>query len=84
MRNKDDKITKKEVSINFFLFMVVFLLFLSFIPKFYNFNYISTGMVLGKIIMGFLLIFAVSYNGANFVFKLLSYLEREKENKNNS
>lgn len=75
MANNKTKVTKREVTISFFLFIVVFLLFLSGIPKFYDFIYLSTPMVIGKIIMCFVFIFVVAYNGSSFVYKLLSYLE---------
>ncbi|HCB0596826.1 TPA: hypothetical protein ACXZVU_004276 [Salmonella enterica] len=75
MENNDSKVTKLEVSISFFYFLTVFLLFLSGIPKFSDFNFLSTPMAIGKIIMGFLLIFVVSYFGSSFIYKLLSYLE---------
>ncbi|EKZ5999875.1 hypothetical protein REZ03_005381 [Klebsiella pneumoniae] len=75
MENKKNKVTKREVSISFFLFLVVFLLFLSFIPKLFDMNYLSESMAIGKILLGFVFIFLVAFNGANFVYRLLSYLE---------
>lgn len=83
MRNKvndDSKVTKLEVSISFFYFLTVFLLFLSGIPKFADFNFLTTTMAIGKIMMGFLLIFVVAYFGSSFVYKLLSYFEGLKNN----
>lgn len=81
MGNNNTQVTKREVAISFFLFISIFLLFLTGIPKFNDFIYLSTPMVIGKIIMGFVFIFVVAYNGASFIYKLLSYFEglRNKE-----
>nr|BCT99086.1 hypothetical protein [uncultured bacterium] len=75
MGNNNTQVTKRRVAISFFLFMIIFLMFLTILPGFYNIEYLSTPMIVGKFTIGFLCLLLVAYNGASFIYKLLSYFE---------
>lgn len=75
MGNNNTQVTKRRVAISFFLFMIIFLMFLTILPGFYNIEYLSTPMIVGKFTMGFLCLLLIAYNGASFIYKLLSYFE---------
>lgn len=75
MENKSKRVTKFDVSKSCFWFLIIFSIFLLYIPNGNNFNYLSPSMIIGKIVSGLFLMFGVAFNGASFVFKLLSYLE---------
>ncbi|WP_407231141.1 hypothetical protein [Escherichia coli] len=76
MGNNNTQVTKRRVAISFFLFMIIFLMFLTTLPGFYNIEYLSTPMmIVGKFTIGFLCLLLVAYNGASFIYKLLSYFE---------
>lgn len=80
MKNNNKKtVTKREVAISFFLFMIIFLMFLTGIPKFYDLSYLTTPMIVGKLLTAFVGVFLVAYNGASFVYKILSYFEGLKD-----
>ncbi|HBE3121327.1 TPA: hypothetical protein KL507_003691 [Escherichia coli] len=66
------------MAISFFLFMIIFLMFLTALPGFYNIEYLSTPMIVSKFTISFLCLLLVAYNGASFIYKLLDYLESEK------
>ncbi len=74
MGNNNTQVTKRRVAISFFLFMIIFLMFLTTLG-FYNIEYLSTPMIVGKFTIGFLCLLLVAYNGASFIYKLLSYFE---------
>lgn len=75
MGNNNTQVTKRRVAISFFLFMIIFLMFLTTLPGFYNIEYLSTPMIVGKFTISFLCLLLVAYNGASFIYKLLSYFE---------
>jgi hypothetical protein len=77
--NKKKTVTKRDVAISFFLFMIIFLMFLTSVPKFYDLSYLSTPMIVGKLFTAFFGVFLVAYNGASFVYKILSYFEGLKD-----
>ncbi len=78
MKNNNKKTTKRSVAISFFFFMIIFLMFLTILPGFYNIEYFSTPMIIGKFLSGFLSLLFVAYNGASFIYKLLDYFESDK------
>lgn len=78
MINNKKKTTKRSVAISFFFFMAIFLMFLTFLPGYYNIEYFSTPMIVGKYLSNFLSLLFVAYNGARFIYKLLDYLEPNK------
>lgn len=75
MENKSERVTKLDVSKSCFWFLMIFSIFLLYIPNGNNFNYLSTLMIIGKIVSGLCLMFGVAFNGASFIYKLLGYLE---------
>ncbi len=75
MGNNNTQVTKRRVAISFFLFMIIFLMFLTTLPGFYNIEYLSTPMIGREIYNRFLCLLLVAYNGASFIYKLLSYFE---------
>lgn len=78
MENKSARVTKLDVSKSCFWFLLILMIFLLYIPNGNNFNYLSTPMIIGKIVSGLFLMFGVAFNGASFVFKLLTYLENRE------
>lgn len=74
MGNNNTQVTKRRVAISFFLFMIIFNVFNNS-SGFYNIEYLSTPMIVGKFTIGFLCLLLVAYNGASFIYKLLSYFE---------
>ncbi len=68
MGNNNTQVTKRRVAISFFLFMIIFLMFLTTLPGFYNIEYLSTPMIVGKFTIGFLCLLLVAYNGASFIY----------------
>lgn len=78
MTNNKKKTTKRSVAVSFFFFMIIFLMFLTILPGFYNVEYFSTPMIIGKYLSGFLTLLFVACTGANFIYKLLDYLESDK------
>lgn len=84
MESKSEIITKLDVSKSCFWFLLILLIFLLYIPNGNNFNYLSSSMIIVKIISGLFLMFVVAFNGASFIYKLLGYLEKRGCNGNNS
>ncbi|WP_407238552.1 hypothetical protein [Escherichia coli] len=73
MGNNNTQVTKRKW-LSAFLFMIIFNVFNNS-SGFYNIEYLSTPMIVGKFTIGFLCLLLVAYNGASFIYKLLSYFE---------
>lgn len=76
--NKKMVINKFAVAKSFLLFMILFLVFLSCIPSMYDYNYLSKPLIAGKYLCNVLLILFVALTGASFIYKLLSYIENQR------